>query len=77
MKFEMKFDLAWILRKVRIAFLVGVFYVFYEYQAPVLAFMWISYFILNDLTDIETTQEQDKEERVNAWKSISHKRKGF
>lgn len=77
MKFEMKLDLAWILRKVRLAFLVGVFYAFYEFLAPIFAFMWISYFILNDLSDIEVAQEQDKEERVNAWKNISTKRKGF
>lgn len=77
MKFEMKLDLAWILHKVRIAFLVGVFYAFYELTAPIFAFMWISYFILNDLSDIEVAQELDKEERVNAWKSISTKRKGF
>jgi hypothetical protein len=77
MKFEIKLDWAWILRKVRIAFLVAVFWALYTYVAAVFAFMWLAYFILNDLTDIEVTIEEDREERHNAWKSISTKRKGF
>lgn len=77
MNFEIKLDWAWILRKVRIAFLLAVFWAMYTYVGHVWAFIWIAYFILNDLTDIETTQEQEKEERANAWKSISTKRRGF
>lgn len=77
MTLKVKMDWIWFFHKLRLAFLVGMFYVFYEYAAPVFAFMWIAYFILNDLNDIETTQSQEKEERHHAWKSTLSKRKGF
>jgi hypothetical protein len=77
MSFKIDFNWASILRKVRIAFLLGVFYCLYKYINPVFGFMWMAYFLLNDLTDIESAQEESKEERVNAWKSISMKRKDF
>lgn len=77
MKFEIKLDWAWILRKVRIVFLVGVFWALYTYVGAVWGFMWLAYFILNDLNDIEVTIDEDKEERHRAWKNISTRRKGF
>ncbi|MGV7000333.1 hypothetical protein ACWA2C_16730 [Priestia megaterium] len=70
-------DWPWILRKVRLVFLVAVFGVLYKYLDPMWAFIWIFYFALNDMMEIVTDIEEMKEERANAWKSISHKRKGF
>lgn len=77
MKLEFNFNWMWVLHKVRLAFLVGVFYVLYTYTQPVFAFMWALYFLLNDLSEIVSDMEEAKEDRVNALKSMSHKRKGF
>ena len=77
MKFEIKLDWTWVLHKIRLVFLVGVFYALYTYVAPIWGFVWILYFILNDLMEIVTDIETMKEERQELWRNISHKRKGF
>jgi hypothetical protein len=77
MKLELNFNWTWILHKVRLAFLVGVFYAIYTYVHPVFALMWGMYFILNDLQEIVHDVEEMKEERSQAWKNISTKRKDF
>jgi hypothetical protein len=80
MRFNIEIDWALVLRKVRIFFLLGVFYALYTYVAPVWAFMWIAYFILNDISDMESDLDDlntRQEERDKEWKNILPKRKGF
>jgi hypothetical protein len=77
MKFELNFNWVWVLHKARLVFLVGIFYVFYTYLAPVWAFMWALYFILNDLSEIINDIENIKEERAKQWKNILPQRKAF
>lgn len=77
MKLELNFNWTWMLHKVRILFLVAVFYVLFTYALPVYAIMWALYFLFNDLSEIVEDVEKMEEERVNAWKNISHKRKDF
>gem|GEM_PF-3720943 len=77
MKFEINIGWSWVLHKVRLAFLVGIFYILYVYVAPVWAFMWIAYFILNDLWEIVLDLETLREEKTQIWKNISHRRKDF
>jgi hypothetical protein len=84
MNLELKFDWQWILQKVRIVFLLAVFWGVYHYMTPFLAFVWLGYFLMNDLSDIESSlseltarQELEKEERLQTWKSMSTKRKDF
>lgn len=77
MKFELNFNLSWMLQKVRLLFLVAVFWALYTYLGNVWAFMWGLYFILNDLSEVIDDLESMKTERSNAWKGLSHKRKDF
>lgn len=77
MKFELNFNLTWILHKVRLVFLVAVFWALYTYVGEVWSFMWAIYFVLNDLNEIVTDVEAMKENRINAWKGLSHKRQDF
>lgn len=77
MKFEFNLNWTWILQKVRLFFLLGVFYVLYVYTQPVFAFMWGMYFILNDLLETVTELENLKEEQRSLWKSILNKQRGF
>lgn len=80
MKFSINIGLPWMLQKIRLVFLVGIFYVIYTYSQPVYAFMWALYFILNDLSevisDIDLLKEE-KEDQSQMLRSMLTKRKGF
>ena len=75
----MKISIDWnvILRKLRIIFLIGVFYAIYTYAAPVWAFMWLAWFILNDLSDIEIDVAEIKEGEERWSHIFSQKRSNF
>lgn len=77
MKMEFKFDWIWVLKKLRVVFFTAAFCALYHWGDPVIAFGFIVYIVLNDIQDIESTLYEVKEERSQAWKSISPKRKGF
>jgi hypothetical protein len=65
------------LRRVRILFLLGVFYVLYEkFHLYVWAFLFMFFFILSDISDIEQTLADLKKER-ESWKNILTRRKDF
>lgn len=82
MKIELTFE--WFLNKLRVIFLIAVFYLLWRYAGQVWAFMWLGYFILNDLADTEQeiadlTAKMDKireEERKIAFKGLT-KRNNF
>lgn len=81
MKIELTFE--WFLNKLRVLFLIAVFYVLWTYAGQVWAFMWLGYFILNDLADTEQeiadlTTKMDKireEERKIAFKGLTKRDK--
>lgn len=76
MKLEM--NLEWALKKLRLIFLIVIFYVLYVYVQPVFAFLWICYFILNDLSEAIDELESMKEHRRQTWDSLKpSRRKGF
>lgn len=75
MKITLNVD--WILHKVRIIFLLTVFWAIYTYVGEVWSFIWIGYFILNDLMEIVVEMEKSNENRAKAWEGITTKRKGF
>lgn len=75
MKITLNVD--WILHKVRIIFLLAVFWALYTYVGHIWSFIWLGYFILNDLMEIVVELEKDKENRAKAWEGITTKRKGF
>lgn len=76
---KLEFNVSWfnVLRKLRVIFLLGVFYGLYAYIEPTWAFLWILWFIMNDISDIEVDVTEIKEKGDRAWKNISTQRKGF
>lgn len=80
MKFNIEIDWALVLRKVRIIFLLGVFFALYTYLAPIWAFIWIAYFILSDIADIETDIgdiKEKQEQRDKTLRDVLPKRSKF
>lgn len=77
MKIEFKLNWIWVLRKLRIVFFTAIFCSLYYWCGPIAAFSFIAYIVLNDIQDIEATLYEIKEERSQAWKSISPKRRDF
>ncbi|KAF2421745.1 hypothetical protein [Bacillus subtilis] len=77
MKLEFKLDWIWILRKLRVVFFTAIFCSLYYWYGPIMAFGFIVYIVLTDIQDIETTLYEIKEEKSQAWKNISPKRRDF
>lgn len=70
----------WFLFRLRIFFFIGVFGVCYYYLAPVVAFGFVIYIILNDLLEIALDIDELKgkeEENKRAVLPAMMKRKGF
>lgn len=77
MKFQINISWFAVLHKLRILFLIGIFYALYHYTAPVFAFMFAFYFIYSDLTDIESYISEMNEKGAGTWKNTWSKRKPF
>lgn len=79
--FSINIDMMWIMNKVRILFIIGVFYALCYYLNPVFGAVWVIYFLLNDLNEIlaeaEKIQETMDMERADKWKNTLPKRKPF
>lgn len=81
MRFNIEIDWALVLKKIRIFFLLGIFFLLYDYfDVPVWAFIWIFYFFLSDVADMESdidTIKVQQEQREKDLKNLMPKRKNF
>jgi len=79
--FSINIDMMWIMNKIRILFILAVFYLLCEYTLPVFGAAWVLYFLLNDINEIiaevEKVQETMEMERADKWKNTLPKRKQF
>jgi hypothetical protein len=66
----------YLLNRIRIIFILALFYVLYEYTKPVYSFLFIFYMILSDLSDIESDASKLKED-TDKWTSTLIRRKDF
>jgi len=62
--------------QVRILLICAIFILIYEFFYKSVAFAWVFYFILSDLTDIESDTEAIKGDREQ-WKDFLIRRKHF
>ncbi len=77
MKLELNLNWSWLLHKIRILFILLGFWALYTYIGEIWGFLFLGYFILNDLLEIVLDIEKMKEEKEKAWKGLVSKRKGF
>jgi hypothetical protein len=62
--------------RIRIALLLGIYYLFHRYVNDTAAFMVLFWFIMGDISDIEAELNEMKEGRAE-WKNFLTQRKGF
>lgn len=75
---KINLDLLWLMQKIRILFILALFYVLYQYVDPVWAFILVFWFILNDLSDIELDVDEIKESKRQIKNELFQlKRKSF
>lgn len=75
---KINLDLLWLMQKIRILFILALFYVLYQYVDPVWAFILVFWFILSDLSDIELDVDEIKESKRQIKNELFQlKRKSF